>query len=399
MDDEVVQSSVPTRQALLLVDDSRVNLRAYAAVLEGLDHDIVTATSGNEAVRLLAERQFALLLIDVRMPGIDGFETVELLRHRLRRATPVIFVTGEIDDEAMRRAYEFGAVDYLVKPVDPHVLRGKVRNLLALYEQGIELERRAALLMEQQKQLAEAAAEARRQDTNIGIVAHDLRNPLNAITTGADLIRRVLDLPDQAHAIADRIDRSARRMTLMIRDILDFSRGHLGGGIPLNLQAVDLAALSGSIADEVQFAHPSARIDIRALGDLRGTWDQARIEQALSNLLANAVQHGGGEVTLSASGRERDHVSVAVRNGGAPIPAEQLPDLFDAFRKGEKSPAGLGLGLFIVREIVRAHDGTIEVESSSDGTVFTVRLPRHVSPEPSAPDGHPTKTSSSGADA
>src|SRR6185437_7906129 len=159
---------------------------AYAAVLEGLDHDIVTATSGNDAVRLLAERQFALLLIAVRTQGIDGFETV-----------------------------------------DPHVLRGKVRNLLALYEQGIELERRAALLMEQQKQLAEAAAEARRQDTNIGIVAHDLRNPLNAITTGADLIRRVLDLPDQAHAIADRIDRSARRMTLMIRDILDFSRGHL----------------------------------------------------------------------------------------------------------------------------------------------------------------------------
>jgi signal transduction histidine kinase len=376
MVENVVQDQAPVQLALLLVDDVPANLIAYRAVLEPLGHELVEATSGVEAVRLLAGRQFALLLIDVRMPGVDGFETVELLRRELRRATPVIFVTGAGDDWTMRRAYEFGAVDYLVKPVDPDILRGKVRNLLALYEQGIELERRAALLMQQQQQLAEANAVARRQDTNMGVLAHDLRNPLNAIVTGTNLLRRVPALPDQAQRIADRIDRSAQRMGLMIRDILDFARGRLGGGIPLNRQAVDLAALCREIIDEVQTAYPAARIEVRVDGDLRGSWDRARIEQALSNLVINAIQHGVGDVVLTLSARAQDHVVVSVRNDGRAIPAEQLPNLFDAFHRGDRSPAGLGLGLFIVREIVRAHAGTIDVASSPEGTTFTMRLPR-----------------------
>lgn len=403
---KVAQSKPLARQAILVVDDSPANLLAYTAVLEPLGHEIVTALSGREAVRLLAGRQFALLLIDVRMPDVDGFETVELLRGQFRRATPVIFVTGAGDDETMRRAYEFGAVDYLVKPVDPLVLRGKVRNLLALYEQGLELERRSVLLIEQQEQLAKADAAMQRQDTNIGIVAHDLRNPLGSIVAGVNLLLRIADLPEQARIIAERIDRSAGRMALMIRDILDFTRGRLGGGIPLNRQDVDLTPLCASIVDEVESAHPSAKIDVRVGGDPRGSWDRARIEQALSNLLANAVQHGGGGVTLSLSDGQREHVVITVQNGGTPIPPDQLPQVFDAFRKGDKSPAGLGLGLFIVREIVQAHGGTIEAASSSEGTIFTMRLPRHDGPERSTSrassarlsgEGHPAPTSDFGA--
>jgi signal transduction histidine kinase len=376
MGGNVVQDQASSPQALLLVDDSPANLVAYRAVLEPLGREIVEAASGLDAVQLLARRQFALLLIDVRMPDIDGFETVDRLRRQLDRATPVIFVTGAGDNQAMRRAYEFGAVDYLVKPVDPDVLRGKVRNLLALYDQGIELERRAALVLAQQQQLAEANAIARRQDTNMGVLAHDLRNPLNAIITGSNLLRRVPALPDQAQRIADRIDRSAQRMGLMIRDILDFTRGRVAGGIPVSRHDADLSSLCREIIDEVQAAYPAARIDVGAEGDLRGAWDRARIEQALSNLIVNAIQHGAGDVTLSLSGRAGDHVMVLVRNGGPPIPADQLPNLFDAFHRGDRSPAGLGLGLFIVREIVRAHDGTIEVASTPEGTTFTMRLPR-----------------------
>jgi len=377
MAEYVVQDPICAKLALLLVDDSPANLIAYRAVLEPLGHELVEASSGLEAVRLLAVRQFALLLIDVRMPDIDGFGTVELLRRQLKRATPVVFVTGAGDDQAMRRAYEFGAVDYLVKPVDPNILRGKVRNLLALYEQGIELERRAALLLQQQQQLAEANAIARRQDTNMGVLAHDLRSPLHAIVTGTHLLRRVPALPDQAQRIADRIDRSAQRMGMMIRDILDFARGRLAGGIPLSRQAVDLATLCREIIDEVQAAYPAARIEIHLEGELGGSWDRARVEQALSNLVVNAIQHGTGDVVLTLSGRARDHVVVTVRNDGPAIPAEQLPNLFDAFHRGDRSPAGLGLGLFIVREIVRAHEGMIDVaSSSSEGTTFRMRLPR-----------------------
>ena len=385
--ENVVQTPVVKRHPLLLVDDAPANLLAYRAVLEPLDRELVTATSGAEAVRLLAGRQFALLLIDVRMPGLDGFATVELLRRELHRQTPVVFVTGASDEAAMHRAYEFGAVDYLVKPVDAQVLRGKVRNLVALHEQAIELEHRAAQLVEQQQRLAAAADAVQRQDTNIGILAHDLRNPLGAIVTLANLLRRVPGLPERARGHAERIDRSARRMTLMIRDILDFARGRLAGGIALDRQLVDAHAICRSTVDEIQSAYPTARIEVVAAGDLQGAWDNARLEQALSNLLVNAVQHGGGDVTVSLSGHEPDHVTLAVRNSGHPIPAEQVPVIFDAFRKGDDSPSGLGLGLFIVREIVQAHVGTIEVESSRAATTFTMRLPRRG--EPTAPQASP----------
>lgn len=368
--------------AILIVDDAPSNLFAYRAALESLGREIVTATSGGDALRLLQQQQLSLLLIDVRMPGLDGFATVELLREQLHKLTPVIFITGDSDPAAMRRAYEFGAVDFLVKPVPPEILRGKVRNLLAIYDQGIELERRTALLTEQHRRLVEADALLQRKDTNIGIVAHDLRNPLNAITTGAALLARSPETPLQTRRIAERINRSAQRMTAMIHDILDYTRGRLGGGIPLRRQQTDLGALSRAVVDEIRAGYPSARIEVEMAGRLTGDWDPARIEQALSNLLANAVQHGGSNVRLVASGEDQDAVVVTVHNGGDPIPAEQLAGMFEPFKKGDKSPEGLGLGLFIVREIARAHRGSVGVTSNAGGTVFTFRLPREAESAP-----------------
>jgi two-component system, sensor histidine kinase and response regulator len=375
--ESVVQNLAQARQAILIVDDSATNLVAYQAVLESLAYDIVTATSGTEAVALFERQQFALLLIDVRMPGMDGFATVELLRSRLQKFTPVIFVTGSGDDESMRRAYEFGAVDYLVKPVQPDVLRGKVRNLLTLYEMAKELEHRSRLVAEKHQRLLEANVALRNQDTNIGVLAHDLRSPLNAILTSVSMLKNVRANPDKVATVADRIDRSAHRMASLIRDILDFARGRIGDGIPVTRRPMDLGSVSQAVADEIQAAHPVARIEVKTAGRLTGEWDQARLEQAISNLLSNAIQHGaGGPVTVTASGHEDDHVIVTVRNEGEPIPPERLPLLFEPFQKGDKSPAGLGLGLFIVREIIKAHSGTVVVSSSNAGTMFTVRLPR-----------------------
>jgi signal transduction histidine kinase len=369
-----IQTGAP--HAILLVDDAPANLVAYRATLESLGREIVTATSGGEAIEILGRQQFSLLLIDVRMPGLDGFATVELLRDQLHMLTPVIFITGVSDDATMERAYEFGAVDYLVKPVPPQVLRGKVRNLLAVYDQGIELERRAALLLEQHQRITEAHALLQRKDTNIGILAHDLRNPLAAITTSAELLARCPLGTDQPRRTAERIIRSARRMTTMIGDILDYIRGLRGGGMPLNRQQTDLAILSQSIVDEIRTGFPHARIEVETAGKLTGNWDPARIEQALSNLIANAVQHGSSEVELIASGEAQDEVVVTVRNRGEPIPEEHLPSVFDAFVRGNGSPGGLGLGLFIVREIVQAHEGSVTVTSSGECTAFTLRLPR-----------------------
>jgi len=369
-----VQPEAP--HAILIVDDAPADLIAYRAALESLDREIVTATSGSDAIRLLGQQQFSLLLIDVWMPGMDGFTTVANLREQLHMLTPVVFITGDSDPAAMRRAYEFGAVDYLLKPVPAEILRGKVRNLLLIYDQGMELERRAALLMEQHQRIVEADALLERNDTNIGILAHDLRNPLTAITTGADLLARLPDASGSAHRIAERINRSSRRMAALIRNILDYTRGRLGGGIQLTRQPTDLAALAHAVVDEIRAGYPTACIDVETAGPLDGDWDPARIEQALSNLVANAVQHGGPHVSLVASGEDEEHVVVTVRNGGEPIPEKELAGVFDAFKKGANSRNGLGLGLFIVREIAHAHMGSVAVTSDADGTVFTIRLPR-----------------------
>jgi two-component system, sensor histidine kinase and response regulator len=375
--------------AILVVDDAPTNLVAYRAALESLGREIVTATSGGEAIQLLGRQQFSLLLIDVRMPGMDGFATVELLRGQLQRPTPVIFITGAGDAATMRRAYHFGAVDYLVKPVPADILRGKVRNLLALYDQAIELEKSAALLMKQHQRIAEADALLQRKDTNIGILAHDLRNPLAAIVTGLNLLGRLPETSERGHRTLERINRSALRMAMMIRDILDYTRGRLGGGIPLNREPTDLALISRSVVDEICAGHPTVHIEVETAGLLTGDWDAARIEQALSNLIANAVQHGGRDVRLIASGEEPDDVVVTVRNGGAPIPEAKIPTLFDGFAKGDDNPAGLGLGLFIVREIIQAHEGSVTVTSSAEGTAFTFRLPRRPRRPGGAEDDRP----------
>jgi len=215
-----------------------------------------------------------------------------------------------------------------------------------------------------------------RKDTNIGILAHDLRNPLTAIATGAALLARLPETTQRAERIVERINKSARRMTVLIHDILDYTRGRLGGGIQLKRQPTDLGALSRSVVDEIRAGHPAAEIQLETAGKLTGDWDPARIEQALSNLVANAVQHGGRNIRLTASGEERDQVVLTVWNDGDAIPQEHLAGVFDAFNKGDQSPSGLGLGLFIVREIAQAHMGNVGVTSGADGTAFTVRLPR-----------------------
>jgi len=363
--------------AILVVDDAATNLIAYRAALELLGREIVTARSGPEAIALLGRRQFSLLLIDVRMPGMDGFATVELLRDQLHKLTPVIFITGNSDPASMQRAYEFGAVDYLVKPVPPEVLRGKVRNLLVIYDQGIELERRATLLTEQHARIVEADALLQRKDTNIGILAHDLRNPLAAIATGAALLARLPDASEACQRIVGRINRSARRMAGLITDIVDYTRGQHGGGLSLNRRPTDLAEISRLVVDEIRASHPTASIEVETVGRLTGEWDPAKIEQALSNLLANAVQHGGPNVKLIASGEDMEHVEVTVWNSGHPIPQERLGEVFDAFKKGDTNATGLGLGLFIVREIAQAHLGSVAVRSDGGGTIFTFRLPRN----------------------
>jgi signal transduction histidine kinase len=217
------------------------------------------------------------------------------------------------------------------------------------------------------------------RDQFIGVLSHDLRTPLGAITAGAALLNLPEDNPQRRSSVVTRIMSSAERMERMIGDLLDVTRVRLGGAMPLKRRRVDLQQLCEEAIIELRASQSDAVARLQASGDLVGEWDPDRLTQVVSNLVGNAIQHGNGTpVTLTAHG-DGDCVTLAVRNGGPPIPPDVLPFVFEPLARGSGDSAGhsIGLGLFIARAIVLAHGGDIHVTSSTDaGTTFTARLPK-----------------------
>jgi PAS domain S-box-containing protein len=225
---------------------------------------------------------------------------------------------------------------------------------------------------------AEEQETARFREQFVGIVGHDLRNPLTAIVSSAQMLLRHGGLTDKQSRVVGRVFSSADRMARMIDDLLDFARTRLGGGFPIQRRRVDLGELCAQAVDELEFAYPGREIRVQREGDLWGSWDPDRIAQVVSNLVGNALHHGPEDGPVRVSIREAgDEVVLETHNPGAPIPPEVLPHIFEPGRRGDARAGGLGLGLFIVRQVVLAHGGRIEARSGeADGTVFTVTLPR-----------------------
>jgi signal transduction histidine kinase/putative methionine-R-sulfoxide reductase with GAF domain len=224
----------------------------------------------------------------------------------------------------------------------------------------------------------------------LGIVSHDLRNPLNAIRLSAIALLRSDDLAERHVRGVRRIVSSAERMKRMISDLLDFTRGRLGEGIPVGSSPVDLAVLGREVVEELEAGHPGREVMLEVEGDLRGEWDADRLSQLLINLGKNALDYSPEEtpVRLALHG-EDEAVRLEVHNQGPPIPPERLESIFEPFRRFapdrgfSSSCSGLGLGLYIVDQIVRAHGGSLSVRSNAEeGTTFTVWLPRRVGGPP-----------------
>jgi signal transduction histidine kinase len=359
-------SSSGTEAAILIVDDHPPNLMALEEVLKTLERPVVLASSGGEALARLATRDFALVVMDAVMPRLDGYETVARLRREERmRDVPVIFLTALADaPEHHQRGYALGAIDFIAKPFDPDVLRGKVRSIIALYERGLRIERERNLKIERMK------------DLFFGAVGHDLRSPLTTISMAAQILVTEEQADPSRAPLGGRIQRAVARMNGIIDDILDLTAGQFADGLTVSAHPMELDDVTSGVISELRAAHPLREIELRAEGDLRGRWDPRRLARAVSNLVGNAIQHGVGNVTVSVID-EGAWVALRVHNWGEPIRAEILTRLFEPFRRGESSAMGHGLGLFIVREIVRAHGGTVGVTSSEEeGTTFAVRLPR-----------------------
>jgi signal transduction histidine kinase len=220
----------------------------------------------------------------------------------------------------------------------------------------------------------------------VGVLSHDLRTPLSAITAGAALLATSAGADQRQARVSGRILRSAQRMTRMIKDLLDLTLARLGGAIPLKRVPTDLALVCHEAVLEIQTAHAGKAVRFESSGDLTGDWDADRLAQVLSNLLGNAIQHGDGREVSLAVRSEDTHVVMAVHNWGTPIPPDAQQAIFEPLVRRPSAAAAeegnsIGLGLFIARTIVASHEGRISVASSeTDGTTMTVRLPRKPAP-------------------
>jgi signal transduction histidine kinase len=356
----------------LLVDDLEENLLALSALLERDDVQLLTARSGAEALELLLVEDVALAFLDVQMPVMDGFELAELMRGSERtRHIPLIFVTaGAHEQKHLFKGYETGAVDFIYKPIEAHILKNKADVFFELYRQRRQL---AAELQERTETL-------RLNEMFSALLAHDLRNPLSAILASAHLLQRQSG-ERIAQDTAVRIVSSGKRMARMIEDMLDLARARLAGGIIVKREPADFKALVERVVREHQTAAPDRVIESAYRGDCAGRWDPERIAQIASNLIGNALKHGNPEtpVHVELDGTDDNSVRLVVRNSGV-IAAELLAHLFDPFRGGQREPGrseGLGLGLYIVSQIVQAHQGTVEVMTGQGNeTSFEVRLAR-----------------------
>jgi signal transduction histidine kinase len=384
---------------VLIVDDMADNLQALDALIRHEQRVVYPASSGEQALQLLLEHEFALAILDVQMPGMDGFELAELMRGTERtRHIPIVFTSaaGRELNYAFK-GYETGAVDFLYKPLDSDAVRSKVNVFVALDQQRHECRRQVGELersRQEQQQLVEALnvtqqelqRSLRMRDDFMSLVAHELRTPLNTLYLESQM--RIFQLqrgnvealgPDQLPAMIARDQRQIQSMIRLIDDMLDVSRIRSGS---LSIRPADIelmGLLKGVVADlALQASGSGSTITLHPHPPVHGCWDEFRIEQVIINLLTNALRYGAGQpvdIVVEAGGAQ---VRTDVIDAGMGIPEADQQRIFEPFERGSGSGEvkGLGLGLAISRQLAAAHGGRLEVSSDGrNGSVFSLVLP------------------------
>jgi PAS domain S-box-containing protein len=499
-----VRESMTMTPKCLLVDDLEENLVALEALLADEPVRTFRARSGTDALELLLEHDFAVSLIDVQMPDLNGFELAEIMRSTARtRTIPIIFITaGAYDPGRIFQGYEAGAVDFLIKPLDPQIVQSKVRVFLELFQQKRLLEEKLELLRQanevqarlfessqdcimqidlqgkllsvsagglsaleipdvtpyigkpwsafwssgEDEQLSAAMDRARRggagklisfratlsskpkwwdiiitpvrdaqgkperllcvardvtelkraegelekalavRDEFLSIASHELRTPLTPLKLQLDMLRRIAQSPGFAKIPQEKVtrmlatsDRQVTHLSNLIEDLLDISR-IAAGKLPISPARTDLSEVVSDVLEQFEEQIDAARCSMVAdiEPDLVGHWDRSRIEQIVVNLISNACKYASGSSITVQTRRVGDAAQLVVRDRGVGIPADKINRIFDRFERVDSSGsiAGLGLGLYITREIAAVHGGDIQVESIiGEGSTFTVQLP------------------------
>ena len=384
---------------LLIVDDLPENLLALDALLKAPGVRVHRAESAEQALELLLRHEFALAILDVQMPGMDGFQLAELMRSTERtKHIPIVFVSaaGRELNYAFK-GYESGAVDFMQKPLDIHAVRSKVSVFVDLYRnrkrlarqlEALERSRREqeVLLDELRSTKAELETAVRMRDDFMSIVSHELKTPLNTLILEVQLRKLQLGRNNLAAFSEDRlrqmVDKDERQIQSLIRlidDMLDVSRIRTGK-LSIRPSRADLGKLAASVVENFapQMEASGCTLLFQRPEPIIGVWDEFRIEQVLANLLTNAMRYGAGKPVQVSVSATTEGACIEVRDQGIGISQKSLERIFCQFERaeGSESSAGLGLGLFIAEQIVKAHNGRIQVVSEEGkGALFRVLLP------------------------
>jgi len=364
---------------ILMVDDQPGKLLTYEAILSELGENLLTASSAREALALLLTTDIPIMLIDVNMPELDGFELAKLIREHPRyQQTAIIFISAvHLTHLDQLKGYEYGAVDYITAPIIPELLRAKVRVCADLYRKTAALQRE----MEERQRL-EREAQRAQHFALLGRLAagvsHEIRNPLAALFLHVDLLEEELqqptpESPTQVTQVLAEIRMNLARLEDLVQDYLTLVRTSQLERTPQDLGVV----LHAWVAEWQQLAmSQGVLLRLEGLEDLGlVALHASTLRRAMLNLVQNALDAmpQGGTLTLAGQ-RTATHVQLHVRDTGSGIPTEQLAQIFEPLYTTK--PGGSGLGLYIVQEIVAAHGGTLAVESAVGcGTTFTVTLP------------------------
>jgi signal transduction histidine kinase len=397
---------------ILLVDDSLANLLSLETILQAPDRNLVRASSGGEALKFLLNKDAAVILLDVRMPNLDGLETASLIRGRERtRNVPIIFLTAydSGSNAQVDQCYALGAVDYITKPIDPEALKSKVAVFVELHRKTeqikqlyADLKRHAAALEQEivdrkraEKERAESlrraqAAQAKAEQANrlkdefLATISHELRAPLTAMLGWVTLVRGGrLDKESKERAL-ETVERNARAQRKLVNDLLDAS-SIVTGNFSLDLESTDIYFIIESAVESVRPEAEAKGVSLQK--DLDPAvhmfeLDSNRFQQVIWNLVQNAVKFtpSGGAVEVRLR-YPNGQAEIDVTDTGVGIAPEFLPFVFDRFRQANGSitrrHGGLGLGLAIVRSLVEMHGGTVGVESAGEGhgSTFRITLP------------------------
>jgi signal transduction histidine kinase len=414
------------RIPILVVDDQPMNLDAIDAVLTPTGCRTVRALSADDALLALLEQDFAAIMLDIRMPGMNGIDLADLIKARPRsRHVPILFLTAHMFNERdILRGYGAGAVDYLTKPIHPEILRSKIgvfvelfrktRDLAltneALRKEMLERARAEDLLRLANQDLEERVRDRtraleradRRKDEFLAVLGHELRNPLSPILSALEVMTPGVPAVDQTRA-SGVVRRQVLQMARLIDDLLDVGRITTDRFV-LRTTNVPLGAVIAAAVETSRPAILERNHELALHGDLDGVMvnvDAARLSQVLSNLLTNAAKYtpAGGTIDLTTAVDEISGLTIRVKDSGVGIDEAVLPSLFELFVRldpgGDTAGGGLGIGLALARRLVEMHGGTVNASSPGQnrGAEFTVWLPPTViaPDESSAPIDEPVE--------